>query len=95
MRVNRGEDLKEDRYARFMETQERISAGRLAKKVGREVEVLVDAVEPDHAVVRSSADAPDIDGLVYVDDPAGLAPGDFAQVIVHGSDAHDLFARPV
>ncbi|HEY5700607.1 MAG TPA: 30S ribosomal protein S12 methylthiotransferase RimO [Gammaproteobacteria bacterium] len=89
------DEVKDERFMRFMQTQERISAERLAEKVGRDIDVLVDAVEADHAIARSSADAPDIDGLVYIDEPGELAPGSFVRVRVHDSDAHDLFARPV
>lgn len=88
------EEVKEERYARFMQAQEQISAERLSAKIGREIDVLVDAVEQDHAVARSSADAPDIDGLVYIDEPGEIRAGEFARVRIHGSDAHDLFARP-
>jgi ribosomal protein S12 methylthiotransferase len=88
------EELKDERYARFMRAQAQISAERLSAKIGREIDVLVDAVEQDHAVARSSADAPDIDGLVYIDEPGEIRAGEFARVRIHGSDAHDLFARP-
>jgi ribosomal protein S12 methylthiotransferase len=87
--------VKEERHARLMQTQAEISAARLAEKVGRRIRVLVDSLEDGYAVARSSADAPDIDGLVYVDRAAGLAPGEFAEVVVERSDTHDLYARPV
>ena len=87
-------EVKDERYARFMQAQAQISAERLSAKIGREIDVLVDAVEQDHAVARSSADAPDIDGLVYIDEPGEIRAGEFARVRIHGSDAHDLFARP-
>jgi len=86
--------VKQERHARFMETQARISAERLAGKVGRRMQVLVDAIEDGRAVARSSADAPEIDGLVYVEDASGLEPGQFAEVVIEASDTHDLFARP-
>jgi ribosomal protein S12 methylthiotransferase len=86
--------VKQERRARFMETQARISAERLAEKVGRRMQVLVDAIEDGRAVARSSADAPEIDGLVYVEDASGLEPGQFAEVVIEASDSHDLFARP-
>ncbi len=84
---------REARQARFMETQARISAARLARKVGRTLDVLVDAVEGDVALARSAADAPEIDGVVRVEDGDGLRVGDFARVVVTGADAHDLTAR--
>jgi ribosomal protein S12 methylthiotransferase len=86
--------VKQERHARFMETQARISTERLAEKVGRRMQVLVDAIEDGRAVARSSADAPEIDGLVYVEDASGLEPGQFAEVVIEASDTHDLFARP-
>jgi ribosomal protein S12 methylthiotransferase len=87
------EPVKEERRARFMAVQARISARRLATKVGRTLDVLVDRVEGDRAVARSSADAPEIDGIVSIDDGAALAVGSLARVRVTGSDAHDLRAR--
>ena len=88
------EAVKEERYARFMQTQAEISAGRLAAKVGSTLRVLVDTVEDGYAIARSRADAPDIDGLVYVESTNGLVPGEFAEVVVERSDTHDLYARP-
>ena len=92
------EAVKEDRYARLMEVTERISAQKLAEKVGRTVKVIIDEVgEPDEdgdigATGRSEADAPEIDGAVYLRNvPATLQQGDFAEVLVEDADAHDLF----
>ena len=92
------EEVKEERYARLMEKTEAISAARLAAKVGRTLRVIVDDVgEPDEegdvgATARSQADAPEIDGAVYLRDvPASLKPGDFVDVLVEDADAHDLF----
>jgi ribosomal protein S12 methylthiotransferase len=87
------EEIREERRARFMATQERISATRLARKVGTTIRVLVDAVEGDAAIARSAADAPEIDGVVRIADARGLRVGDFANVTITGSDAHDLAAR--
>ena len=84
---------REARQARFMETQARISAARLARKVGRTLDVLVDTVDGSVAIARSAADAPEIDGVVRVADGGGLCAGDFARVTVTGADAHDLTAR--
>ncbi len=78
-----------------MQTQADISAARLAKKVGSRIKVLVDSVENGYAVARSSADAPEIDGLVYIESTDGLAPGEFAEVTVNRADTHDLYARPL
>ena len=92
------EEVKEERYARIMEKTEAISAAKLAAKVGRRVKVIVDEVgEPDEdgdigATARSEADAPEIDGAVYLRNvPASLKPGDFAEVLVEDADAHDLY----
>jgi ribosomal protein S12 methylthiotransferase len=86
------EDVKEERRARFMALQEKISAARLKAKVGRTITVLVDRIERDTAVARSAADAPEIDGLVYVRKGKQLHPGEFARVRVTRSDQHDLWA---
>lgn len=92
------EAVKEERYARIMEKTEAISAARLAAKVGRVLPVIIDEVgEPDKdgdvgATGRSQADAPEIDGSVYLRNvPSGLAPGSFVDMLVEDADAHDLF----
>jgi ribosomal protein S12 methylthiotransferase len=92
------EAIKEERYARLMEVTERISAARLAAKVGRTLPVIIDEVgEPDEdgdigATGRSQADAPEIDGAVYLRNvPESLQPGAIVPVLVEDSDQHDLF----
>ncbi len=92
------EEVKEERYARLMEVTERISAAKLAAKVGRVLPVIIDEVgEPDEdgdigATGRSQADAPEIDGAVYLRDvPADLAPGAIVEVEIEDADAHDLY----
>ena len=92
------EAVKEERYARLMEVTARISAARLAAKVGRTLPVIIDEVgEPDEdgdlgATGRSQADAPEIDGQVLLRNvPAGLMPGDIVQAVIEEADAHDLF----
>ncbi|WP_126172981.1 30S ribosomal protein S12 methylthiotransferase RimO [Altericroceibacterium xinjiangense] len=92
------EEVKEDRYARLMEVTERISAEKLAQKIGRTLPVIIDEVgEPDEdgdigATGRSQADAPEIDGQVYLRNvPETLAPGAIVEALVEDSDAHDLF----
>jgi ribosomal protein S12 methylthiotransferase len=87
------EALKLERQARFMATQEKISTRRLAGKVGRDMRVLVDAVTDGMAIARSSADAPEIDGVVHIAKPGRLKVGDWADVTITASDAHDLHAR--
>jgi ribosomal protein S12 methylthiotransferase len=88
------EEVKEERLARFMELQQEISAGKLQRKVGTTQRVLVDAIDGELAIARSMADAPEIDGLVQVQDGAamGLKPGDFVDVRIMGADEHDLYA---
>ena len=86
------EEIKEDRRRRFMELQEEISSQRLAAKVGKTMTVMIDEVTDDGVIARSSADAPEIDGLVYVKEAGEVQPGDFIAVEITGSDAHDLFA---
>jgi len=87
------EEVKEERQARLMTLQARISAARLRARVGRRLEVLVDQVDRKGAVARSSADAPEIDGVVRIRDGARLRPGEFAAVIVEDAGEHDLTAR--
>ena len=96
------EAVKEERYARLMEVTERISAAKLAAKVGRVLPVIVDEVgEPDEdgdigATARSQADAPEIDGQVYLRNVgAGLRPGDIVEALIEDADAHDLYGVPV
>lgn len=89
------EEIKEDRRVRFMQLQEEISRQRLAAKVGSTMTVMVDELADDHIIARSSADAPEIDGLVYVEDAGEAQPGDFIEVEITGSDTHDLFAAAV
>ncbi len=87
------EDVKQERLARFMQRQAQISAEKLERKIGSVQTVLVDAIDGDLAYARSMADAPEIDGIVQIQDgfEAGLKPGQFAQVHILGSDEHDLY----
>ncbi len=87
--------IREERRRRLMEHQERISAGKLERRVGQELRVLIDDGGEDVAVGRSYADAPEIDGRVHVAKPAGLKPGDLVWVRIAASDAHDLYGEPV
>jgi ribosomal protein S12 methylthiotransferase len=86
------DEIKEERKARFMAAQERISAARLKKKIGTTMTVLFDAVDPGSAVARSAADAPEIDGVVHVAAHASLRAGEFARVKITRASAHDLTA---
>jgi len=88
------EQVKQERLARFMAVQEAISASRLQEKIGTVVTVLVDEVGDEDAIGRSSADAPEIDGVVYLKGGAGLLPGDLVEVEIVDADNHDLWAEP-
>ncbi len=87
------DELREERRARLMLLQEEISAGRLQRKVGSVQRVLVDEAGPRGAVGRSSADAPEIDGVVHLAPDALLRVGDFAEVLIERADEHDLHGR--
>ncbi|MBB3475577.1 30S ribosomal protein S12 methylthiotransferase RimO [Sphingomonas sp. BK345] len=91
------ETVKEERYARIMQKTAAISAAKLAAKVGRTLEVIVDAVDPagGGATARSQADAPEIDGEVQLRDAGHLAPGDIVRVAIEDADEHDLYGVPV
>jgi len=88
------EEVKQERLARFMAVQAQVSRERLAAKVGRDIEVLVDDVEGRVAVARSHADAPEIDGVVRVKGARGAKPGDVLRVRVTAAGEHDLDAVP-
>jgi ribosomal protein S12 methylthiotransferase len=85
-------EVREERRARLMQLQEKISARRLKGKLGKTIRVLVDETKAGGAVGRSAADAPEIDGVVHIEGGSKLKPGDWAQVKVLRSDAHDLWA---
>jgi ribosomal protein S12 methylthiotransferase len=91
------EDVKQERLARFMERQAGISTAKLEAKVGSVQRCLVDALDGELAIARSMADAPEIDGVVQVQDgrDAGLQPGQFVDVEILGSDEHDLYGETV
>lgn len=90
-------EVKEERYARVMELTARISAEKLAAKVGSELDVIIDAVdlETGGATGRSKADAPEIDGEVHLRDSGHLVAGDIVRVQVEEADEHDLFGVPI
>ena len=87
------EELKQERLARFMELQAEISTEKLERKVGSIQKVLIDWLDGELAIGRSSADAPEIDGLVQIQngEETGLKVGQFVDVTIMGSDEHDLF----
>jgi len=86
------DEVKEERRERFMEVQAEISEARLRGKIGREIEVIVDDVQDNIAVARSWADAPEIDGLVHVQNGEELNVGDIVKVTVVETTEHDLIA---
>jgi ribosomal protein S12 methylthiotransferase len=87
------ENLKEERWNAFMQTQAEISTARLRNKIGSIQEVLVDEVTEDGAIARSKADAPEIDGVVHIPDGQDLSPGMLIEVEIEDSDDYDLTAR--
>jgi ribosomal protein S12 methylthiotransferase len=86
--------IKQDRWERFMAHQQAISAARLQRKIGTVIEVLVDEVDHEGAVARSAADAPEIDGSVFIGDPS-LQAGEKVRVRVIDADEYDLWAERV
>jgi ribosomal protein S12 methylthiotransferase len=90
------EAVKEERYARIMEKTAAISAAKLAAKVGRVLPVIIDAVDQEGgATGRSQADAPEIDGEVFLRDAGHLAVGDIVKVAIEDADEHDLYGVPL
>jgi ribosomal protein S12 methylthiotransferase len=89
------EAIKQERYDRFMQLQQKISTERLARKVGQTLQVLIDEVDEEGAIGRSFADAPEIDGNVYLNGEKQVAPGDLVQVTIEHSDEYDLWGTKV
>ncbi len=85
------EEVKEERRARFMEVQAEISTRRLETKIGKTMKILIDEVADGNVVGRSSADAPEIDGVVHVAPAAGVRSGEFTTIRVERADTHDLW----
>ena len=89
------DEVKEHRYARFMERAQAISAARLEARVGTRMQVIVDAVDAGGATCRTRGDAPEIDGNLFIDEGfEGLAPGDIVSVTVDEAGDYDLWGRP-
>lgn len=86
------EELKQERWERFMALQQQISADKLQRKIGSTIDILIDEVDDQGAVGRSTADAPEIDGRVYLDGAVDLVPGDMVQAEVTAADEYDLWA---
>ncbi|HGM5488638.1 TPA: 30S ribosomal protein S12 methylthiotransferase RimO [Serratia fonticola] len=89
------EEVKEERFHRFMQLQQKISAQRLQDKIGREVLVLIDEVDEEGAIGRSMADAPEIDGAVYLNGEADVKVGDIVKVKIENADEYDLWGSKV
>jgi len=90
------EDVKEDRWHRFMEKSQTISAEKLAAKIGSTIQVIVDEVDQDAATCRTKADAPEIDGNLFIDENfAALTAGDIVTVEVDEASEYDLWGRLV
>ena len=89
------DEVKEQRWHRFMQTQQKISARRLKRKVGTRQKVIIDEVGPTVAKGRSMADAPEIDGAVYVASRRPLRVGEIATVKIERADEYDLHGTAV
>ncbi len=87
------DEVKQERRARFMELSAEISAARLAQKIGRTMQVLIDSMDGDIAIARSASDAPEIDGTVRIQGAGSLKVGSFAEVKITAAGAYDLEAR--
>ena len=86
------DELKAERWNRFMATQQEISISKLADKIGTSADVIIDQVNDEGVIGRSTADAPEIDGLVYIETSEALEPGDIITVQVNNANEYDLFA---
>jgi ribosomal protein S12 methylthiotransferase len=85
------DEVKQERYDRFMQLQQKISTDKLQQKVGKIISVLIDEVDEEGAIGRSFADAPEIDGAVYLNDEKNVKAGDIVQVQVEHADEYDLW----
>jgi ribosomal protein S12 methylthiotransferase len=89
------EAVKEERWHRFMQVQQAVSAKRMAAKIGRRIEVIVDEVDEEGAIGRSVADAPEIDGAVFLNGDTGVAPGDIVEVEIEHAEEYDLWGSRI
>ena len=87
------EDIKEERFHRFMQLQQEISAERLKQKIGQTLDVIVDEIDDEGIICRTKADAPEVDGLVYIENLSGtpVKVGEFIKVTITHSDEYDLW----
>ncbi|WP_051219383.1 30S ribosomal protein S12 methylthiotransferase RimO [Oceanobacter kriegii] len=89
------EDIQQERYDRFMQTQQAISTRKLARKVGKVMPVIIDEIDDEGAIGRTWGDAPNIDGMVYLNDFHECEPGDIIDVEIEHADEYDLWGSPV
>jgi ribosomal protein S12 methylthiotransferase len=87
------EEVKEERWHRFMAAQQEVSRSLMAAKVGRTIDVLIDEVDEEGAIGRSKWDAPEIDGSVFLNGATGLKPGAIVQATITNADEYDLWAE--
>jgi ribosomal protein S12 methylthiotransferase len=87
------DEIREQRWHEFMRVQAGISAAKLAQRVGRTLPVIVDKAGKNEIIGRSQADAPEIDGVVYIESRARLAPGDIVNVRISRSGDYDLWGN--
>ena len=88
------EDIKQERLERFMARQAEISATRLKAKIGQRLQVLIDEVDDEDAIGRSQGDAPEIDGMVFLNGATDLEPGQWVEATIDHADDHDLWGTP-
>jgi ribosomal protein S12 methylthiotransferase len=88
-------EVQNERLARLMQLQEEISLHKLEDKIGQTMQVLIDEVDEEGAIARTAGDAPEIDGMVYIDNGQSLEVGEFVTVRITDSDVHDLWAELV
>ena len=89
------EEVKEERFVRFMELQQQISTRKLAQKIGQRQWVLIDEVDDEGAIGRTPGDAPEIDGVIYLNGETQLKPGDLVEVTIEHADEYDLWGSRV
>ncbi len=87
------EEVKQERYERFMSLQQQISTKKLQKRIGSTMQVIIDEVDDEGAIGRTFADAPEIDGVIYLNGETHHQPGDIIEVVVEHADEYDLWGR--
>ena len=87
--------IKQERYEKFMQVKSQISYKKLRNKIGTIQTVLVDEVTDKYAIARSYANAPEIDGSIFLENPEGLQPGDMLDVKINRAENYDLYAGPI